>query len=299
MDNYEFYEKIESIDKIKDYINNNSEEIKSKTKDLYEYVKNGNISINEFKTRLVEIFNLEIKKINKTLSYNEEYNSEDIYICFVSSNTIHEKDNIALIYDDTDEFKSFKTDKLDRRLDTLKHIIKELYKEISRIRKLILIKNHISPYTRLLTINYIVNNNFDINKNNIYKIENILKQNTKYFNIYPVLSYEYNSSLERKKLNELYSDYINKIELLTNVKEINNIKETYFEIINTEVLFDKDYNSLIEENNSIEIYNFFNELIKYNDKHKYDNSYINNILKVIKSKIDPKGTNIYQTIYGE
>ena len=249
--------------------------------ELFDLVKDKDINI--IKSKIILLIENEMNLINIKYNHNDKFNENEIKINLSSIDTLFNIDDIKTKY------------------DNLKQLLKDIYNQIIFIRKYKLITNnyYYSNYILRLTKNYLIYNDFNDRNNKFIndEVSRYIKKN-KNSNIllkYPILNLEYDlDSGNRKNICELYNDMI----ISKNKDNFNNV--LYYEIINSSLNYieKEDKDNLINEFNSYDLINYFEELRDYNKKTRYNNMNVNNLISYIKDNMD-NSDNLYETIYGK
>ena len=244
--------------------------------ELFDLVKNSDVDI--IKSKLILLIEYEMSNLNIKYNHNDKFNENEISI------------NLDIL-----EKNYYKN-----RLTCLRDVLKDIYIQISNIRKYKLITNnyYYSKYILNLAKKYIINHDFE-ERNSKFLSDEVTRYIKKHkdSNIllkYPILTLEYDINTgNRKNICELYND------MIVSKDNVNFNKELYYEIINNSLNYIEkdDKENLISEFNSYDLINFFEELRDYNKKNKYNNMNVNNLISYINDNNDDSD-NLYNMIYG-
>ncbi len=243
--------------------------------------------IDRVKVELILLFENEMSLLNIKFDRINKFNDNEIFIRFDNL-----KDNSLNI----DNFYDIESDNVNDRYLSIKKILYDFYNQVNFIRKYKLITNKIyfSNYILSLTKSFILHNDFNYNSKFINdEASRFIRKNKSVLLKYPVLLLEYNIDTGNKKdICNLYSDM-----LIYNEKYNN--KEVYYRIIDDSLkhISNQDKEELINEYNKYDLIKFFEELKSYNNKNKFNNTNVNNLISYLKG--DNDSSNIYKILYGK
>ncbi len=270
---------------------------------MFNYLDDNNKNAKDIiKQHLIELFKINMDELGLKYNYNDKFNTNEIYLKFSNYNNDL---NAIYINENGIDFNNILDKTSSVRYLALKNILDKMYKKIIYLRKYMLIRNkyYSSPNIIRLTYKYIIYRKFDIEDDDLNnKVRNYIKLNNINFHEYPSIMLEYNLNTKKgKNICELYNEYLLNIDKTSNEEIKENIKNTYFELINNEQMFvsKKDIKNISNEFDSYELYNFFIDFKEYNAKNKIVNKKIDEIIKYIKENKEIKESNIYTILYGD